>query len=126
MVLGTASGTTGEDPFGPGDPLEVARLVRRALADAGHKALDVTELVMVADRAPSSAALARFARRALGPHGGRVPVRTRVAMGPTHAARTARAITAALEPLNGRGVGGRLVLAVVLGPDEQATALCLG
>src|SRR5262245_51436503 len=36
-ILGRVAGITTEDPFGPGDPLEVARLVRRALAAAGRK-----------------------------------------------------------------------------------------
>lgn len=125
-VLGTSTDTTAEDPFGPGDPLEVARLVRRALAAASRKAVDVAGLVVVTDRAPSAEALGRFVRRALGPQGDRVRVVAHVAMGATHAARRARAITAALGPPAGKRPGDGLVVAVVLGPNDQATVLCLG
>jgi hypothetical protein len=68
-VLARLTMATAEDPFGPGDPLEVARLVRRTLAAAGRKAGDVTDLVVATAVPVPTDALGRFARRALGPHG---------------------------------------------------------
>lgn len=127
-VLGRASMATGEDPFGPGDPVEVARLVRRALAATGRTAVEVTGLVLMADRAPSETALERFARRALGPHGHHTQVGAHLTTLPTHDARVAHAIAVAatrVQPTTRPG-GDELMVAVVLGPDGQATALCLG
>ena len=48
------------------DPLDPARAVRRALADAGRKAIEVTHLV--AADAVASEDVDAFARVALGPH----------------------------------------------------------
>lgn len=119
-VLGTASAATEEDPFGPGDPLEAARLVRRALAVAGRRATDVDGLAMVTDRAPKPAALARFVRRALGPHGADVPAIGRA--GPCdHDAR----LTLATE-MAGDRVHRGVAIAIALGPDGLATVACIG
>ncbi|MET0773429.1 MAG: hypothetical protein ABWZ82_10125 [Candidatus Limnocylindrales bacterium] len=112
-VLSRVGMATSEDPFGPGDPLDVARLVRRALAAAGRKAVDVTELRAVADAPVADDALGRFARRALGPHGGEIPASAQVPV--------ATDPEAALEP----PVAGVAVV-VVLGPGARATALVLG
>src|SRR4029079_15875159 len=73
VVLGESHGTTSVDPLGEADPVEAARVVRRALAAADRKAFDVRRLVVVRDARPDAAAMARFARRALGPHGSTVP-----------------------------------------------------
>jgi hypothetical protein len=54
---------------GAADPLDPARTVRRALADARKKAFDVVGLIVSAELAPTTAAAGEFARRALGPHG---------------------------------------------------------
>jgi hypothetical protein len=118
-VLAGRSASIAEDPFGPGDPLEVARLVRRALAAAGRKGLDVTRLVVVADTPVSADALRRFTRRALGPHGGTVRADGMVSTDPDHDARIDLGLGHAHED---RGVA----VLVVLGPGAVATALLLG
>lgn len=121
-VLGRVAAQTHEDAFGPGDPLEVARLVRRALAAADRKALDVTDLIVVAEVAPSREALDRFTRRALGPHGTNVRADAHALPGADHASRERAAIVLARTADGGRG-GIRVV--VVLGPSARATVLCL-
>ena len=90
-VTGSATALTTEDPFGPGDPVHVARLVRRALAAAGGKAIDVTALLVVTDGAVEQAALSRFARRALGPHGASLAPVAFPSRASTHEARCAEA-----------------------------------
>ncbi len=119
-VLGTASAATEEDPFGPGDPLEVARLVRRALAAAGRRAVDVDGLAVVADRAPDAATLARFTRRALGPHRAEAP-----AIGTAHGGGHAERVDAATA-LASTHLRGGVAVAVALGPGARATATCVG
>ena len=121
VVLGTAASATTEDAFGPGDPLEVARLVRRALADAGRKAFDVSDLLVVADRAVTGEALERFTRRALGPHGASVRAVASLAEGDDHDTRRRRAITSAPTP-----APGQVTIAVILGPGDAASVVCLG
>jgi hypothetical protein len=133
-VVGRASAETAEDPFGPGDPLEVARLVRRALADGGRKASDVVALVLAADPLPEPAAMARFTRRALGPHGGGVPAAiVAVPAGADHEARCRAALAQAASMgrtagsgIAGSGAGPRAVaIGVALGPAVVASALCV-
>lgn len=119
-VLGRAEGTTDEDPFSPGDPLEVARLVRRALAAAKRRAAEVGALVVVTDRSPPAGTLARFTRRALGPHGAQVRSEGRlVAPDLPHPGRVATGEALAAS-------GPTLTMVVVLGPDDRATVLCFG
>lgn len=128
-VLGTAAAATAEDPFGPGDPLEVARLVRRALAAAGRRAVDVDGLALVADHAPDAADLARFTRRALGPVGAEVPAvgaevpaigGAAAGGGGGHEARCA-VVTTMAEGL----LRGGVAIAVALGPGAEATVRCV-
>jgi hypothetical protein len=115
-VLGEVRGQTAEDPLGPDDPLEVARLVRRALAAAGRRAIDVEVLVLVADAQPDAAALARFARRALGPHGAEVMTDGAGGAGLDHDGRSTTAATRAGGHLRG-GVG----IAIARGPGDTVT-----
>lgn len=61
---------------GPDDPLSPARTVRRALADAGLKATEVTSIVVSEEATVSQGGPEGFARRALGPTGEVVAVRT--------------------------------------------------
>jgi hypothetical protein len=119
-LLARQTSATGEDPFGPGDPLEVARLVRRTLAAAARKAPDVAALIVVADAPIPTVALARFARRALGPHGATVAAMARVVVAADHDARVGR-VLAMQQPV----VAG-IVLVAVLGPGDRATVLALG
>ncbi|MCC6833336.1 MAG: NUDIX domain-containing protein [Thermoleophilia bacterium] len=122
-VAGSASTITGEDPFGPGDPKEVARVARRALAAGGRRAAEVDVLVLVTDRSPPANDLARFTRRALGPQGG--SVRTLgLAVGPdtSHDARSATAVAHIRTLLRDPA---RVGIGVVLGPGPVATAVCV-
>lgn len=132
-VLGSAFAATPEDPFGPGDPVEVARLVRRALAAAGAKALDVTAMLVSAGGPVDHAALLRFTRRALGPHGASLSPVAITGRATTHEDRCAEATDAAIGFRQGPDGGpgrpparGSVFIAVALGPGTAATALCLG
>jgi len=132
-VLGSATAATAEDPFGPDDPVEVARLVRRALAAAGARALDVTALLVCAGGRVEHAALQRFTRRALGPHGASLSPVAIPGRAATHQDRCADATDAAIGfrrgPDGGAGpppARGSMVIAVALGPGASATALCIG
>lgn len=118
-ILGVVTASTDEDPFGTGDPLEVARLVRRALAAADRKARDVAGLVIVTDRAPAGEALARFTRRALGPHGATIPTSVELVGGATDHRTRCGLVERASVPV------GRIVVLVVLGPRPHVSAVCL-
>jgi hypothetical protein len=118
-VLARLTASTAEDPFGPGDPLEVARLIRRSLAAAGRKAIDVTRLIVVADAPVPVDALGRFARRALGPHGASVALEPiSVAGDRSHEERIGIGLDA-------RPVAGGLSVILVMGPDDVVSALCV-
>lgn len=107
-----------EDPFGPGDPVELARLVRRALAAAGRKAFEVSALVVITDADPGLDAVTRFTRRALGPHGATIqPSVMIVAPDVPHEERLAMARSQRQEV-------GSVVITVALGPEATATASC--
>ncbi len=122
-VLAQVSAETSEDPFGPGDPLQVARLVRRALAAAGHKATDVGALLVVADDAIPPDARSRFARRALGPPGAAVQTTSLVVPASDHDARRDLAMRSVrdLSTADGHVI---VIVVVVLGPGERVTAVC--
>lgn len=118
-VLARLTAASTEDPFGPGDPLEVARLVRRGLAAAGRKAPDVTRVIVVTDTPVSAEALSRFARRALGPHGTRVALDTlSVAVDRPHEERIQ-------DGLDVRPVADGSSVVVVMGPIPVVSALCV-
>jgi hypothetical protein len=123
VVRARVAAVTAEDPFGPGDPLEVARLVRRVLAAAGRKAFEVTELVAVADVAPDDEALRRFAGRALGPRGEAVALRAGPAVGIDQAARESSAIEQLADGV--RDTTSALTVLVCLGPGGLASVCCL-
>jgi hypothetical protein len=129
-------------PLGVDDPVVAARAVRRALAAAGRRAMDVTSLVVASTEPIPSAVLARFTRRALGPHGAVIAVNAHEP-GATDAealaAHAASRIPApdgadgAGEPGSGGGeaparVTNRPGVAVVvgLGTDGTVVAVCLG
>jgi len=118
-VLARLTVATAEDPFGPGDPLEVARLVRRTLAAAGRRAIDVTALIVVADASIPTEALGRFVRRTLGPHGASVSRRVHLVPAKVdheHRVEVSQALGA--KPASN-------VLVVVLGPGDRATVVSL-
>lgn len=133
-VVAELRGIVEEDPLGPGDPLDVARLVRRALAAAGRRAVDVQALSLVADVVPDPAALARFTRRALGPHGAGVTSIGRGAAGTSHEVRIVTATElaggasgpgAGSGARPGEGSGGRVAIAVARGPGDALTVRCV-
>jgi len=121
-VLGRVDMVTAEDPFGTGDPLEAARLVRRALAAAGQKATDVAELVLVGGDDPGPEALARFARRALGPRATSVPASGHPATARDHEARVRAALGITETRPRARDT---VTVVVVRGPGDRVSALCL-
>lgn len=108
---------TAEDPFGPGDPLEVARLIRRVLAAACRRAVEVSDVVVIADATPSPDTLGRFVRRALGPQGEAVRSASIAMPESDHRARKAAGMGSAAR--NG------MTIAVVIGPGELVSVLCV-
>ncbi|CAN5617477.1 hypothetical protein BH24CHL9_BH24CHL9_04600 [soil metagenome] len=123
QVLGRAVTRGQALPLGVDDPIVAARAVRRALADAGRRAADCEAMAVASPDTLAPGVLARFARRALGPHGDRMPVRGVPVLEPDADILAARAAAelAASGPLH-EGVG----IAVGLGADGTAVALCLG
>lgn len=122
-VLGRAV-TEGQTlPLGVDDPVIAARAVRRALADAGRRAVDVTDLIVASPDPITTDVLAGFARRALGTRGADVCVSCLVraaADAEALAAHAAAGMTEALRLTDGLG------LALGLGSDGTTVALCLG
>ena len=112
------------------DPIEPARAVRRALAAAGRKAVEVDALCVAAPLAPTAEACRRLARRALGPHGSGIAV-LGVAVTGDHAedlAMAAAAFMEAADTSNEASVaeGWALAVCVGLAVDSTTVALCLG
>jgi hypothetical protein len=117
VVLGR--GVTRGFPLGIDDPLVAARAVRRALAAARRRAVDVGLMVVASPTPIADDRLASFARRALGPHGATVTIRSLVADA-TDAGLLADQATAAAPALS-----GDIVLAIGLGLDGTTEARCL-
>ena len=130
VVLGRAA-TEGQDlPFGGTDPLPAARAVRRALADAGRRAVDVSDLAVASPAPIGDDELARLARRALGPHGERVPATGVVshatsadALAEVASAHVASLLTA--TPASEPAGPTRLGIGVGIAPDGTIVALCV-
>lgn len=123
-VLSRLTADVDEDPFGPGDPLEVARLVRRALAAAHRHAIDVRVVMVATDRPPSQELAARFVRRTLGPHGADVPCRV-VGETPDEAAevRVIQMLDATRK--HGPDQPPGVAMVVVRGPGNRVRVLCV-
>jgi hypothetical protein len=117
-ILGRLSLASSEDPFGQGDPLEVARLVRRSLAAAGRRAVDVTRLVVVADAPVASERLSRFVRRALGPHAAGIVASVVPVAGPIR--HEDRIDLSSTDP-----TPRSVTILVVMGPAQRVTVLCV-
>jgi hypothetical protein len=110
--------------------------VRRALADAGRKAIDVDALVVSAPLVPTAEACRGLARRALGPHGAGIP-----ALGVAGAGDRAKAVASdeatalamgAVAALQGATImaasavhSWELAVCVGHGRDGRTVALCL-
>ena len=136
QLIGHAETTGGPAALDDGDPIVQARAVRRALAGAGRKAVDVDALVVSAPLVPTAEACRGLARRALGPHGAGIPAlgvvvagdgakavasdgAEALAMGAAAALQAATIMDAsALE-------GWELAACVGLGRDGTTVALCL-
>jgi hypothetical protein len=122
-------------PLGVDDPVVAARAVRRALAAAGRRAMDVTILVVASAEPIPSTVLARFARRALGPHGAVVPVGAHDP-GASDAEALARHAASRIPAVSetspnaesspeGRSTSSSVAVAVGLGTDGTVEAVCL-
>ena len=74
-ILGRAVTSGQALPLGSDDPVVAARAVRLALADAGRRAIDVTDLVLATTDTVAADSLTAFVRRALGPYGDHVHAR---------------------------------------------------
>jgi hypothetical protein len=122
-VLGRAVTHGQALPLGRGDPIIASRAVRRALAAAGRRALEVGAMVVATRDVLAADVPASFARRALGPPGERVAVRALRSDEPD-AARLAD--LAAIELSRVGMARDRIVMAVGIGPDGTTVALCLG
>jgi hypothetical protein len=104
--------------------------VRRALAAAGRKAVEVDALCVATPLAPTAQACRRLARRALGPHGSQVPA-LGVAVADVDAEALALAAAAFMEAAAASDEaplpeGWALAVSIGLGPDGTTVALCLG
>ena len=123
VVLGRAVTHGQALPLGSDDPVVAARAVRRALADAGHRAVDVRHVVLVTRGPVGPDVLAAFVRRALGPHGATVRARGMAVVPPVVAHQLAAlAVPEADDDISQDGV----VIAVGIGDDGDVVALCLG
>jgi hypothetical protein len=102
--------------------------VRRALAEAGRKAVEVDALVVAAPLAPTAEATRRLARRALGPHGSQVPA-LGVAVAGEDAEALAMGAAAVLEAAAAMDAmafkGWELAVCIGLAVDGTTVALCL-
>lgn len=112
------------------DPIQPARAVRRALAAAGRKAVEVDVLCVAAPLAPTAEACRRLARRALGPHGSGIAA-LGVAVAGDHAVDLALAAAAFMEAADDSSEasvadGWELAVCVGLAADGTTVALCLG
>jgi hypothetical protein len=97
--------------------------VRRALADAGRKAVDVEVLVLAMADPPPATVLRAFARRALGPHG--EAVRMGCVNGDASEADALSALAAdELATLEGFAAG--VGVAIGIAPDGTSVARCVG
>lgn len=120
-IIGRARTIGPRDAITADDPVEAARAARRALADAGAKAVAVDLLIIAARDEPSLAACATLARRALGPHG----LETRT-VGMAIASDGADELVAdAVESLAAQEDSAwTLAVAIGVGTDGTIVALC--
>jgi hypothetical protein len=121
VVVGRATTHGQVLPLGSDDPVVAARAVRRALADGHRRAADVGALAVATPPPLSLDAVARFARRALGPHGTDVTPAAVEAAEPDAEALLGSAIRSL--PSDHRRPGIAVVVAIAA--DGTAIALCL-
>jgi len=97
--------------------------VRRALAAAQHRAIDVTDFVLASTEPVAPDVLAAFARRALGPRG--TDVRTTCLVdATTDATGLAAQASATAAAIASSDIG--LVIAIGVARDGTTEARCLG
>jgi len=122
VELGRASTHGQALPLGSDDPVIAARAVRRALAAAHRRAIEVTDLVLASNDPVPTGTLIGFARRALGTHASTVRAMGLVGEEPDASGLAARATAAAsIEP-----PAGGLVIAIGVASDGTTEARCLG
>ena len=123
VVLGRAVTKGQVLPLGIDDPVVAARAVRRALAQAQRRAVDVTALAIASPMAVEASALADFARRALGSHGVGIGLSATAPDGTATADSLAESAAdhMAVSDLISHGVG----IAVGLDADGTTVALCV-
>ena len=121
-VVGRATTRGQALPLGVDDPVVAARAVRRALADARLRALDVEVVTVVAPPPLTRLAVEGFMRRALGPHAAGVELLFVEADVPDAAGLTDHAL-GALAPEHGRR---GIAVTVGIAGDGTTVALCLG
>jgi hypothetical protein len=110
-------------PLGIDDPVIAARAVRRALADGGLHAADVSAIVLASPHPVAPDAFRGFVRRALGPYRDTLYAQSVVELG-LEAEALADAACAALETavtIDGKGVS----VAVGLAADGTTVARCV-
>jgi hypothetical protein len=117
-VVGRATTAGQALPLGVDDPVIAARAVRRALAEARWRAVDVDVMVVATPPPLTLDAVGRFARRALGPHGATVGCEARPA-GESGAERLAGLALRTVPDRAARWI------AVGIGSDGQTVALCV-
>jgi hypothetical protein len=110
-------------PLGVDDPIIAARAVRRALAAAGRRALDVSTLLVASNEPIEADVLAAFARRALGPHGASIQATGLVSSEPEAVALATHAVAVATTTVTPRT---GLVIAIGIAADGTTEARCLG
>jgi hypothetical protein len=122
VVLGRAVTQGQALPLGVDDPVVAARAVRRALAHAGRRAVEVTDLVLATTETVPSEALAMFVRRALGPHGSSIAMVSLASDAPDAAGLAARAA----DLSRGDVAPGSIRIAVGVDDRGAVVALCVG
>ena len=121
VVVGRASTDGQALPLGVDDPVIAARAVRRALADAHRRATEVDILSVATPPPLTQEAVARFARRALGPRGAEVGSCATESLETD--ARSLVELAARALPGGERASG--LGVAVGVAPDGTTIAICL-
>lgn len=120
-IIGRAMTHGSQLPIDSGDPIEASRAVRRALADAGRKAVDIERFILASTSRTSEAGLRAFARRALGSRSGDVVLTSISADGTAE-----EQAMAACEVLDGeRTAVWRTGLAVGLDDRGSTVAWCV-
>lgn len=121
-VIGRACLSGPPDAIYAADPIEPARAIRRALADAGTKAFEVDYVAVGARQEPSHTTCVTLARRALGPRG-QVTRTAGTAVDDDDPGRIAASVVQSLTDAS--APAWTLAVAVGVGSDGTIVALCV-